>query len=132
MTSHILFFCVTIIRLSHLKPRIGPPEPLAPPTGSEPMGVGTHIASLAVPCRPPWVHGGGTIYLSWPEKASGSPPEELDSVAGQRGVWVSLLKLFPPNLTPSKKSLVGIHINFKSSFFNEFLVVYVAAPAFAV
>ena len=41
-------------------------------------------------------HAGGTMSLSWPGNTSGSPPEELDKVAGESEVWALLLRLLPP------------------------------------
>ena len=43
-------------------------------------------------------HAGGTVSLGWPGIASGSPQKELDKVAGEREVWVSLLRLLLPRL----------------------------------
>ena len=54
--------------------------------------------------RDPWEdpgHVGETMSLGWPGNASG-PPEELEEVAGDRDVWVSLLKLLPPRPNPRK------------------------------
>jgi len=41
-------------------------------------------------------HVGETMSLGWPGNALGAPREELEEVAGDRDVWVSLLKLLPP------------------------------------
>lgn len=40
-------------------------------------------------------HTGGLVPLEWP----GVPQEELEEVA-ERQVWVSLLRLLPPQLAP--------------------------------
>jgi len=49
-------------------------------------------------------HVGETMSLCWPGNASGSPPEELEEVAGDRDVWASLLKLLPPRPDPRTSS----------------------------
>ena len=43
-------------------------------------------------------HVGETMSLGW--ERLGVPPEELEEVAGDRDVWVSLLKLLPPRPDP--------------------------------
>ncbi|XP_061622105.1 furin (paired basic amino acid cleaving enzyme) a isoform X2 [Phyllopteryx taeniolatus] len=48
-------------------------------------------------------HAGETTSFGWPGNALGSPPEELDEVAGEREVWTSLLKLLPPRPYPDKR-----------------------------
>ena len=40
-------------------------------------------------------HAGGITYLLWPGKRLRVPQEELESVAGERDVWYSLLSLLP-------------------------------------
>ena len=47
-------------------------------------------------------HVGETLSLGWPGNASRSPPEELEEVARNRDVWVSLLKLLPPRSNPRR------------------------------
>lgn len=40
-------------------------------------------------------HAGGITYLIWFGNSSGSPKEELESVAGHIDIWKTLLDLLP-------------------------------------
>ena len=61
----------------------------ARPTGRRPRG------------RPRTRQRDNVSRLAW--ERLGVPPEELEEVAGDRDVWVSLLKLLPPRPDPPEK-----------------------------
>lgn len=44
-------------------------------------------------------HAGEIIFLRWPWERLGTPPEELEEVAGMREVRASLLKQLPHDQT---------------------------------
>ncbi|TWW59868.1 Gamma-enolase [Takifugu flavidus] len=50
--------------------------------------------------RTPGRHIGEIMSLDWSGNTWGSPPDELEEVAGEREVWASLLRLLPPQPNP--------------------------------
>jgi len=49
---------------------------------------------LCLSCYEDLGHAGGILSPGWPERL-GSPQNELENVAGEREIWVSLLGLLP-------------------------------------